>query len=328
MARFLNALAAGLLGMTRAKEVALPVLACVAAWMLTALPALAQFPVAKAAQRATFTCSNPEKYLDQVVGDGQCVSFVQAAAGAPGTTSWRAGPRVRGRDIPKGTAIAIFSPGGRYHNRYDGYHAAIYDGQDETGIWVYDQWPGQPVHRCYIEFKESARKPPTDSEHGDSSRSRHGEASDPKRPTQFGGLTGHESPGFDGNAFLVIEYPHVRSPSDGTRPIPRAYGSPVMLSDLSGLAYKPSLYMGIGGYFAADKFANDVVEIFGLKGAAGEMDVYWLLTGGSAKFTIYAVYTAGLTGYCVGALLNDLFGLSDAIVDAVYPPGSGDNSPR
>ena len=40
-----------------------------------------------------------------------------------------------------GTAIATFDPDGRYGNHTDGRsHAAIYLGQDATGIRVIDQW--------------------------------------------------------------------------------------------------------------------------------------------------------------------------------------------
>jgi hypothetical protein len=41
---------------------------------------------------------------------------------------------------------------GSYTNE-SGNHAAIYLYQDERGIWVYDQWQGQPVHKRLIRFK-------------------------------------------------------------------------------------------------------------------------------------------------------------------------------
>jgi hypothetical protein len=34
-----------------------------------------------------------------------------------------------------------------------GSHAAIYLHQDEDGIWVYDQWRGQPVHKRLIRYE-------------------------------------------------------------------------------------------------------------------------------------------------------------------------------
>jgi len=100
----------------------------------------------------TFICSNPKDYGGKEVGDGQCVAFVQMAAGAPRTSDWKQGKKVRGNEIPLGTAIATFKDG-KYSNNATGNHAAIYDGQDKEGIWVWDQWKGQPVHRRHIKFR-------------------------------------------------------------------------------------------------------------------------------------------------------------------------------
>jgi hypothetical protein len=44
--------------------------------------------------------------------------------------------------VAKGTAIATFVDG-RYPNNSTSQHAAIYLGQDETGIQVLDQWRGK-----------------------------------------------------------------------------------------------------------------------------------------------------------------------------------------
>ena len=94
----------------------------------------------------------PEAFVGEVVGDGHCAKFVQAAAGTPRTADWRAGAKVRGNpDLAPGTAIATFEVDGTYTSR-TGNHAAIYLGQDEAGLWVYDQWRGQPVHHRLIRF--------------------------------------------------------------------------------------------------------------------------------------------------------------------------------
>ena len=46
--------------------------------------------------------------------------------------------------IAPGTAIATFDADGRYGNHTDGRsHAAIYLGQDASGIQVLDQWVGR-----------------------------------------------------------------------------------------------------------------------------------------------------------------------------------------
>ncbi len=88
------------------------------------------------------------KKLGRAVGSGQCVALVQAWANAPNTGSWAQGIKVKGNDhlIQKGTAIATFVDG-HYPNQSHGNHAAIYMGQDASGIQVIDQWSGQGSHR-------------------------------------------------------------------------------------------------------------------------------------------------------------------------------------
>jgi hypothetical protein len=100
------------------------------------------------------------------------VVFVQECTSprAPSTNLWTEGYSVRGETLDKGTAIATFVDG-RYLNNSTGNHAAIYDGQSDAGIWVYDQWVSQgQVKRRFIRFKG-----------------------------------GHGSPSNDGDAFSVIE---------------------------------------------------------------------------------------------------------------------------
>jgi hypothetical protein len=81
------------------------------------------------------------------------VDFVKVAAGVPLTTLWREGAAVRGNPhLAPGTAIATFEPDGTYTSE-SGNHAAIYLSQDNRGIWVYDQWQGQPVHKRLIPFE-------------------------------------------------------------------------------------------------------------------------------------------------------------------------------
>lgn len=105
-----------------------------------------------------YACPNPESYDGKKVGSGQCVELVQKGAGAPITSSWRKGATVKGNlTISKGTAIATFDSQGRYPNRPTGNHAAIYVGQDSSGIWVYDQWVSKGfVSKRLIKFKGTA----------------------------------------------------------------------------------------------------------------------------------------------------------------------------
>ena len=55
-------------------------------------------------------------------------------------------------NIAEGTAIATFEANGTYTPE-TGNHAAIYLSQDAAGLWVYDQWRGQPVHKRIIRFE-------------------------------------------------------------------------------------------------------------------------------------------------------------------------------
>jgi hypothetical protein len=103
--------------------------------------------------RGPYLADRPEAYLGSAVGAGQCVDFVKLAAGTPRTGAWREGATVRGNHhIASGTAIATFDADGGYTSR-SGSHAAIYLSQNDEGIWVYDQWRGQPVHKRLIRFE-------------------------------------------------------------------------------------------------------------------------------------------------------------------------------
>lgn len=96
---------------------------------------------------------DPESYEGKVVGSGQCVAFVRACSGAPVSTAWSQGAAVKTGDVPRSTAIATFDDHGNYPNEPTGQHAAIFISKDDKGIWVWDQWSGQPVHKRYIRYK-------------------------------------------------------------------------------------------------------------------------------------------------------------------------------
>ncbi len=89
-----------------------------------------------------YIANTPSAYVGQSVGNGQCVAYTQKAANMPRTVAWRRGALVKGNmSIAPGTAIATFDGNGRYGNHTDGSsHAAIYLGQDASGIVVLDQW--------------------------------------------------------------------------------------------------------------------------------------------------------------------------------------------
>jgi len=103
----------------------------------------------------SYICRSPELYDRKKVRTGQCVEFVKKCSGAPSASSWRKGVKVMGnQNMSKGIAIATFDSNGRYPNNATGNHAAIYIGQDATGIWVYDQWVRKGcVSKRYIRLK-------------------------------------------------------------------------------------------------------------------------------------------------------------------------------
>ena len=94
-------------------------------------------------------------HIGKVVGNGQCVRFLQIVAGVPHTSQWRCGRKVRGSDeIETGTPIACFDPSGRYGNHIDGRsHAALFLEERPEGLLVIDQWVGHPVAQRIIQFR-------------------------------------------------------------------------------------------------------------------------------------------------------------------------------
>ncbi|WP_374438892.1 BPSL0067 family protein [Inhella sp.] len=101
------------------------------------------------------------------VGSGDCVPLVQIKAGAPLTSKWREGAKVRGNSrLPKGTAIATFE-NGRYANRPTGNHAALYMGQNALGILVMDQWKRKDKIRSRLIYFRGNGSGFDDSDNGD-----------------------------------------------------------------------------------------------------------------------------------------------------------------
>lgn len=101
------------------------------------------------------------------VGTGDCVPLVQIKAGAPVTSKWREGVKVRGNlRISKGTAIATFE-NGRYANRSTGNHAALYLGQNALGILVMDQWKRKDKVRSRLIYFRGDKSGFDNSDNGD-----------------------------------------------------------------------------------------------------------------------------------------------------------------
>lgn len=111
-------------------------------------------------------CADPAKYQGQVVGDGQCVRFCQAAVpGLPHTSQWRRGAKVKGGNIEPGTVIATFGASGKYENKTDGSsHAAILVAEEAGGLRVWDQWVGRPVAERLIFYRGGAGRAVNDGD--------------------------------------------------------------------------------------------------------------------------------------------------------------------
>lgn len=102
-------------------------------------------------------------------GNTECVELIRQTAGAPHTSRWRAGQKVRDAkqgQIPPYTAIATFVDD-KYPTDDKGRHAALYLWHTAAEIRVVDQWKAQGEAR-----ERSIR---FDNEHG-TSRSDEGNA--------------------------------------------------------------------------------------------------------------------------------------------------------
>ena len=109
---------------------------------------------------------------------GECVTYVKAVTpdlALKQTKSWKKGDQVKGNSsIVEGTVVATFTGGG-----YTGHenHAGIYEKQDASGIYVWDQ------------YWDHKHKTPTNAK------------AVGQRLIRFGG----PNPVNDGNAYFVVE---------------------------------------------------------------------------------------------------------------------------
>jgi len=107
--------------------------------------------------------------IGKMVGDGECVTLTKRVARLPHASLWQKGEKVKGNLLLKrGTIIATFDKEERYTSDTFGQsHAAIYLGQDSTGIQVLDQWrgpPAQEVHERTIHFEGGRVEPAQDGD--------------------------------------------------------------------------------------------------------------------------------------------------------------------
>lgn len=73
-------------------------------------------------------------------GNAECALLVQTLTGAPTTSTWKRGAKVRGGSVTAGTAIATFQDNGTYDGNSGVCHAAIFLKETATGLQVWDQW--------------------------------------------------------------------------------------------------------------------------------------------------------------------------------------------
>jgi hypothetical protein len=114
----------------------------------------------------TYIAADPQTFLGQSVGNGQCVALVRKAANVPATAAWRKGALAKGDNtLQRGTIIATFDPNGLYGNHTDGRsHAAIYLAQNATGLQVIDQWVAHATAPRTIRFRGGVGKAVNDGD--------------------------------------------------------------------------------------------------------------------------------------------------------------------
>ncbi|CAG2167375.1 unnamed protein product [Oppiella nova] len=109
-------------------------------------------------------CSDPSSLVGQYVGEShECVALVKAKCSnmvSFVTSKWVRGRNIKDNcnSISKYTAVATFTAPG---NKYLG-HAAIFESCDTDGVWVWDQWVGQPTHRRKMRFGNMSNWPSND----------------------------------------------------------------------------------------------------------------------------------------------------------------------
>ena len=87
----------------------------------------------------------------RVVGNGDCVAFVQAAAGVPHISNWRRGTRVRGGGVMPRHRNRDIRSRWTYGTHTDGRsHAALLIGATPEGLLVWDHQVGHHVQQRVV----------------------------------------------------------------------------------------------------------------------------------------------------------------------------------
>lgn len=97
-----------------------------------------------------------------LIGSGDCVELIKHFApgliGMP-TAFWKQGAHVIdvAATLRPGTAIATFV-NGRYPQHRTGQHAAFFVRTAGAGIWVIDQWKGDPKNKPTVSMRHIPRR--------------------------------------------------------------------------------------------------------------------------------------------------------------------------
>jgi hypothetical protein len=110
-------------------------------------------------RQMSWVANTPSNFVGHVVGNGQCVAYVQRAYRAPHTSKWRRGIWVKGNAVLQGTAIATFDPDGITATISVGRTRRFLHDQLANGLLVWDQWVGHPVAQRLIHFREGSGLP-------------------------------------------------------------------------------------------------------------------------------------------------------------------------
>ncbi|OHV69219.1 hypothetical protein LCM4577_21600 [Mesorhizobium sp. LCM 4577] len=113
------------------------------------------------------------KILGKSFGNGQCVALTKEVGGMAGipASTWKKGEKIQGNNkIPPGTPIATFNGDwgdgkGRIHYGPKGQaggvsgfsHTGIYLGQNESGIFILDQWKGRNANIIFRPWQSAGQ---------------------------------------------------------------------------------------------------------------------------------------------------------------------------
>jgi hypothetical protein len=105
-----------------------------------------------------FIATGYESYINETVGDGDCLALLKATSDVSYPSTWKPAMTVRGvTHLPIGTIIAVFDNDGNYIETDAQCTAGIYLGQDAGGLRFLVQYFGHTMVRYMMWGSSSAR---------------------------------------------------------------------------------------------------------------------------------------------------------------------------